>query len=180
MSVPREFLTESGEKAAERVSPVERPGAMHPANANTHDLVAEGLARLLEGQRRFAEEFGLQYGRVFRDGYESYIGPDSVTLIRRWLSGDGNGAGSLDTLFRDLAAHQLALLSALDSAVCDAVDGVDTKMSLWRRALRRLGLGGTGATGATSDRRVSHQLRVVTPAFVWGYVQARQAIDQTR
>ncbi len=78
-------------------------------------VIVDGFGQLVEGQRRFAEEFGLPYERVFSDGFEAFKGRDVRGVIRDWLQGKGGGADELDRLLRDLAEHQLALLCAAEA-----------------------------------------------------------------
>ena len=43
--------------------------------------LVEGTASLVEGQRCFADEFGLSYGRVFSDDFESFKSKDNCKVI---------------------------------------------------------------------------------------------------
>lgn len=75
------------------------------------DELLDGVARLIEGQRRFAEEFGVPYSRVFMDGFEAFKGRAIRDVLRDWLESE-HGADSLRNLLQDLANHQLALLES--------------------------------------------------------------------
>lgn len=75
------------------------------------DELLDGVARLIEGQRRFAEEFGVPYSRVFMDGFEAFKGRAIGDVLRDWLDAE-HGADKLRDLLEDLANHQLALLES--------------------------------------------------------------------
>ena len=60
------------------------------------DALARGMARLVEGQRQFAEEFGLPYSRVFSDGYESFKGRQVEAAVRDWFLDEHAGSGSAE------------------------------------------------------------------------------------
>lgn len=102
------------------------PDSMRPPRARSHhdlgsgpapnaspciDELLDGVARLIEGQRRFAEEFGVPYSRVFMHGFEAFKGRAIRDVLRDWLHAE-HGAENLRDLLRDLAGHQLALLES--------------------------------------------------------------------
>lgn len=96
------------------------PTPVHPAEAHGGvtpeailDALSAGLAELVEGQRQFAEEFGLPYERVFTTGFEPFKGRETRSVLHEWLATDGEHAVDVRALLRDLAAHQWALLAAL-------------------------------------------------------------------
>lgn len=78
--------------------------------------LVEGLTQLVEGQRRFADEFGLNYERVFSDGFEAFKGRSVEDVLAEWLAADNDTADALTTLIQDLADHQLALVAAVETA----------------------------------------------------------------
>lgn len=84
--------------------------------------LVEGLAALVEGQRCFADEFGLSYGRVFNEQLASFRGKDTCKVISEWLRGGEEGAGMLKNLFDDLAQHQVAMVEAFDEVASESVD----------------------------------------------------------
>lgn len=84
-------------------------------------VLVQGLARLAAGQRCFADEFGLNYGRVFSSGYEDFKGQKPEKIICQWLCEGEEGAQRLQQLLDDLVKHQLALLGALEGIASEAV-----------------------------------------------------------
>ncbi|MCU7843201.1 MAG: hypothetical protein KZQ93_05110 [Candidatus Thiodiazotropha sp. (ex Monitilora ramsayi)] len=84
-------------------------------------VLVEGLASLIEGQRCFAEEFGLSYGRVFHDDLDSFRGNDTCKVISRWIRDGEAGATNLKKLFDDLAQHQMALLEAANEVASESI-----------------------------------------------------------
>ena len=142
-------------------------------------VLVRGLAGLVEAQRCFAEEFGLPHDRVFSAELEEFKGRKPEEVLREWLSGGEEGLGRLQSLFEDLAQHQLALVGGLDGIALEAVAQMENNIRtggggrrpFWRflapsrRTLRRQLL---------SDSTLRH-VRVVMPGFVHGYVRARVA-----
>ena len=140
---------------------------------SVRDALARGMARLVEGQRQFAEEFGLPYGRVFSDGYESFKGRQVEAAVRDWFVDEKTGADRLNGVFHDLVVHQMALLSALDGAVLEAFkdeyEVEATQGNLVLRWFRRL----VPARRKKLDP-TQRYLKVVAPAFVAAYAKARE------
>ena len=81
--------------------------------AFTRALV-HGIARLIEGQRQFAEEFGLSQRRVFPNCYELLEGQTPTQLAISLFTADWKSISELENLFADLIQHQVSLFSALD------------------------------------------------------------------
>jgi hypothetical protein len=81
--------------------------------AFTRALV-HGIARLIEGQRQFADEFGLSLNRVFPNSYEALEGQTPTQLAISLFTSDWNSIAELENMFDDLISHQVALFSALD------------------------------------------------------------------
>ncbi len=77
-------------------------------------VLVKGLAQLTEGQRCFADEFGMNYRRVFSDAYEPFKGEDPEKVIRQWLLEGEEGAERLQLLLDALVQHQLAMVGALE------------------------------------------------------------------
>lgn len=168
------------------VRPHRVPGAQAtPPKGGAHgrrlaQILVRGLAGLVAAQRCFAEEFGLAYGRVFSDGYESFKGRAPEEVVKEWLGGGEEGLGRLQRLFDDLAQHQLALVGALDGVALEAItvlgernDSRKGRGRLWlpfrrrsRDQLRRQLAG---------DHALRHA-RVVLPGCAHGYVRAREAV----
>lgn len=142
-------------------------------------VLVQGLARLAEGQRCFAEEFGLNYGRVFRDEFEQFKGKNPETVIRQWLKDGENGVLRLQGLLDDLLRHQLALVGALEGIATEAVD----QLSPQRVEKASPGLLGMRPFAWRCYRKLhrqyvqNHQLRhqkLVLNGFVTGYIRERE------
>jgi hypothetical protein len=97
--------------------------------------LVDGLTQLVEGQRCFADEFGLSYSRVFSDGFEAFKGQDVGTVVTNWLQGRDQAARGIASLLRDLADHQLALLQAVEDVTRQ--QGSRRRPSLLRRPHER-------------------------------------------
>lgn len=159
-----------------RVSGIE-PGCEAAAETPTVALAAE-LARLIEGQRQFAEEFGLPYERVFSDGFESFKDRDSSDVIAEWLAEGDSGAAELARLFDDLVSHQLALIGAIESLVAQGGSRRPSlqadrggKPRIWARLLEAL----RPRRPDAADPTVRY-LSLVAPAFVAAYARQRETL----
>lgn len=142
-------------------------------------VLVQGLARLAEGQRCFADEFGLNYGRVFSSEYETFKGQKSENVICQWLDEGEEGAQRLQQLLDDLLKHQLALLGALEGIASETVDQLCPK----RVKLNSPGFLGIRPFAWRSYRNLhrkyaqDHQLRLnelVINGFVSGYIRERE------
>ena len=97
---------------------IHEPGTNHSASikqsgdavgidADVFDSILIGLAQLIDGQRRFADEFGLKQELVFSTDLADIQKRGSSAVLRDWLTGAKPEASSqLDALFEDLAFHQ--------------------------------------------------------------------------
>ncbi|MFA5701028.1 MAG: type VI secretion system-associated FHA domain protein [Desulfuromonas sp.] len=142
-------------------------------------VLVQGLARLAEGQRCFADEFGLKYSRVFSSEYEDFKGQKPEKIIWQWLREGEDGAQRLQQLFDDLVKHQLALLGALEGIASEAVAQLCPK----RAKLNGPGILGLRPFAWRSYRNLhrkyaqDHQLRLnelVINGFVSGYTRERE------
>lgn len=156
--------------------PPPRPRNAPPIAAK---VLIQGLARLVEGQRCFAEEFGLNYGRVFRDEFEQFKGKNPEAVIRQWLKEGDAGVGRLQGLLDDLLQHQLALVGALEGVATEAVN----QLSPQQIEKTSPGLLGLRPFAWRCYRKLhrqyvqNHQLRhqnLVLNGFVTGYVRERE------
>ncbi len=175
-------IMEAGTVVAEKpvsagglLSPPMRDDAVANDEAAMAHALATGLARLIEGQRRFGEEFGLPLSRVFSDDFEPFRGRSVEKVIYEWLLDGASSVAKLDRIFNDLLAHQMALLEAVDGAVMQALRRASqrrSRLQLWRDAFQ-----------STFFRRREEPLRsdqtlrylhLVAPAFIAAYAGARQ------
>lgn len=156
-----------------------------PLDANPAQILIRGLARLAEGQRCFAEEFGLNYGRVFRDEFEPFKGKNPETVIRQWIKEGEGGAQRLQGLLDDLLQHQLALVGALEGIANEAVDQLSPK----KAESASPGLLGLRPFAWHCYRKLhrqyvqNHQLRhqnLVLNGFVTGYIREREKQNNQR
>ena len=81
--------------------------------AFTRALV-HGIARLIEGQRQFADEFGLSSRRVFPHSHQLLEGQTPTQLAISLFTADWKSISELENMFADLIQHQVSLFSALD------------------------------------------------------------------
>ncbi|WP_305044509.1 type VI secretion system-associated FHA domain protein [Geoalkalibacter sp.] len=109
-----------------------------------------GLARMIEGLRCFADEFGLAQRRVLSAAWEDlHQGRPTEDVVRGWLRGGEEGARRIAQLFEDLATHQVALLYAGESIARETAAQFDprhfeqraprilgARLGVWRRYCR--------------------------------------------
>jgi len=136
--------------------------------------LVEGIASLVDGQKCFAEEFGLSYGRVFHDEYELFKGQDTQRVIAEWLRSGEEGADLLKNLFNDFAQHQLALMEAADEVAFTAIQIQNGKKhKLVSMIDKENSQNSDLIKSLRSNRRMLHQY-LVAPAFVSGYAKSRE------
>lgn len=140
--------------------------------------LVEGIASLVEGQRCFADEFGLSYRRVFRGEYEPFKGRETERVIAEWVKGGEKGADLLREIFEDLARHQLALVEAVDQV---AQSAMEIRKGKREKLVGIYDMDGTGSESRQrhfrQNRKALHQ-HVVVPAFVSGYAKARERMGE--
>lgn len=141
-----------------------RQGSRKLSGKSVHALI-DGVTRLIEGQKRFADEMGLPYTRIFSDGFESFKNQDANAVILDWLHCGNEGRDKLESLFVDLMAHQLALVEAITAIESEAAP---KDASLIRRLQGLLG----EKTPSQQHRR--RYMEVTAPALVAAYARARE------
>lgn len=142
-----------------------RKGTRKLSGKSVHTLI-DGVARLVEGQKRFADEMGLPYTRIFNDGFEAFKNQDANSVILDWLYCGNEGCSNLESLFTDLMAHQLALVEAISAIQ------LDTSRKERPFVERLQSLLGDKNSPATKDHR--RYMEVIAPALVAAYARARE------
>jgi len=136
------------DKAGRRTPPAFSPEKPAGSPVAAVEAMIAGLARLVDGQRQFAEEFGLPYGRVFDDAFEPFKSRDTREVLRDWVPSD-EGPEHLQQLLLNIAHHQLAVLQAAEHVVGRSVQPMDRWLC---RALQRA----RGASGEASDLALAY------------------------
>lgn len=151
--------------------------------SGAESALRQGLARLIEGLRCFADEFGLAYGRVFCEEFNDFKGRCPEEVLRQWCDGGEEGTLRLARVIDDLVHHQLALVAALDGVARETVDELSPrrvaehtpgwlrlKLFAWRsyRVLHK---------ELEHNQNLRHA-RLVLPGFVTGYVKVREERSQ--
>lgn len=138
--------------------------------------LVEGIASLVDGQKCFADEFGLSYGRVFHDEYELFKGQDTQRIIADWLRSGEQGAALFRNLFHDMAQHQLALIEAADEVAVTAMEVKNGKKDKLSTLIGKdNGQNAELVKSLRSSRQMLHQY-LVAPAFVAGYAKSRESL----
>lgn len=89
--------------------------------ANSPQIILAGMIKLLDGQRRFAEELGLTYAHVFHEEGQEFRHKKPAQVLRQWLQDKVEGPKKLNSLIDDLVEHNLALCAALDGVALEAM-----------------------------------------------------------
>lgn len=84
-------------------------------------VILTGFVRLLEGQRRFVEELGLPYDRVFDEECRVFRNKKPELILRAWLKDKVEGPKKFTRLVNDLIEHNLALCAALDGVAQESL-----------------------------------------------------------
>ncbi len=172
--------------------PVTQPPKAHPApspprgggehayrGASPSQAVVAGIARLVEGMRCFADEFGLARGRVLAEVCDDLQGHRPEDILRGWLRGGEEGAQRIHHLFDALASHQMALVSGLEGVARETVSHFNPQQ-FQQRAPRVFGLRpGVWRSYCSYYRELvanDHQLhqKLVLPGFLAAYARARE------
>ncbi len=88
-------------------------------------VVIDGLARLVEGQRRVAEEFGVSQARLFPRSASLLDGRSAHEALRGLFRRGSGREAEVANLLEDLIAHQIALVEALDAVSLATLDHLD-------------------------------------------------------
>ena len=96
-------------------------------NQLTSRVIINGLIKLIEGQKRFANEFGLPFERVFRHTAKTMCHEDTSRVFRSWLQDSEDGATSIAHLLTDIIEHNIALYAALDGIATESLAQLSPK-----------------------------------------------------
>jgi hypothetical protein len=91
------------------------------ARVTSSHVILTGLIKLLEGQRRFVEELGLPYDRVFDEECRVFRNNNPEPILRAWLQDKIEGPKKFTRLINDLVEHNLALCAALDGVAQESI-----------------------------------------------------------
>ncbi len=99
-----------------------------PKKYRLGNTVVKGIAKLIQGQRQFAEEFGLSNARVFPTTYHLLDGRSPEKCLKQIFRSGELGLLQLDALFKDMVEHQLALFSAIDAVAEETLISLSPKI----------------------------------------------------
>lgn len=149
-----------------------------PSSERMMQCLVAGLERLVEGQKQFAEEFGLSFSRIFPNTEELGQEKGVTQLIREWLTGETEQAEeNLQQLFDALVKHQLALTAALDGIALQAIQELTSKRKNTRTGIQAL--------LSKKPKMASHELknnqrlrfqRIIVPGFINAYMRVREKL----
>jgi hypothetical protein len=105
-----------------------REGSKTPEKKLTSSsAILAGLSRLLVGQKRFAEELGVPYTRVFAEECQVFRNKEPDMILRDWLRDKTEGPQKFKQLINDLVEHNLALHAALDGVALESISRLSPK-----------------------------------------------------
>ena len=85
-------------------------------------ILLYGVVRLLEGQRCFAEEFGISLQQLFSNECQEFRYRNPRAVIQEWILDTENGPRKFNTLMLGLIQHYLALHAALDGIAHESLN----------------------------------------------------------
>ncbi|WP_429884449.1 type VI secretion system-associated FHA domain protein [Geoalkalibacter halelectricus] len=179
MHKPKKSVVTRLDTAAAGRSPTAGVSAKSAAGRIPAQALIAGLARMIEGLRCFADEFGLAQWRVLGANWEEFQGRGAEEVLRGWLRDEKQGAERIERLFEDLMDHQMALLGGLEGVAREAAEQFNPRQ-VRQRAPRMLGLSpGLWRNYCRHFQEVTdsdHQLyrSLLLPGFVTAYAQARE------
>ncbi len=98
-----------------------RSGQISKKDMTSTYVILTGLIKLIEGQRRFTEELGLPYARIFDEECQVFRNKRPELILQDWLRDKLVGPGKFSCLFNDLVEHNLALCAALDGVALESI-----------------------------------------------------------
>lgn len=138
-----------------------------------------GLARMIDGLRCFADEFGIAPSRVV-EAWEEFQGKNSEEVLNEWFGRGEEGCRLIERLFEDLIGHQMALLKGMEEAVRVAVDRLSPQV-ITQDAPRFMGLLPAVWShycrtyqNLLSNNEESLYRESVLPGFIAGYIRFRE------
>lgn len=146
-------------------------------NAVTLNILVQGLANLIAGQKQFAEEFGLSLNRLFPQSEENLQVSDLKKSLAQWLMDESPETQmQLQQLFDALAQHQLALIAALDGIALQTLSEVTTQLpdttirfALSQHAAKKW-------LRTLQDNKYLRYQKLIAPGFVESYIKSRETI----
>lgn len=90
-------------------------------DVSSSHVILTGLIQLLEGQRRFTEELGLPYDRIFNEQCQIFRNKQPDLILQDWLRDKLDGPQKFRCLINDLVEHNLALCAALDGVALESI-----------------------------------------------------------
>lgn len=152
---------------------------------NASGIILSGIARLLVGQRRFAEELGLPYDRVFAQECQIFRDKDPEAVLLEWLRDKIDGPEKVSRLINDLVEHNLALYAALDGVALESISRLSPK-AVKKRSFSILGWRPFAwltfrriHRSYTANDYLRHQEMVVT-GFAKAYCTARETFRKSK
>jgi predicted component of type VI protein secretion system len=98
-----------------------------PKNTKLGRTVVQGMSMLIQGQRQFAEEFGISNARVFPQSHHLLDGQSPDKCLKQIFRSGETGIEQLQEIFNDMIEHQLALFSAIDAVAKEALTSLSPK-----------------------------------------------------
>ncbi len=112
----------------ELTTPTVNTDVASPKKYRLGNAVVKGIAKLIQGQRQFAEEFGLSSARVFPQTHHLFDGNSPEKSIKQIFRSGESGVLQLEALFNDMVEHQLALFSAIDAVAEETLNSLSPKI----------------------------------------------------
>jgi len=154
-------------------------------NSDILDSLLIGLAQLVDSQRRFADEYGLDLGQVFNSDLSEIQKRGSVTVLQEWLEGqDPDASTKLDKLFEDLTHHQVGILGSLDKIAQRTIKYLGPELTTKNlHGLARLGPVWPHYKVRNRKLAADQQSRkklIISPGVAYGYTRIKNKVSKKR
>ncbi|VAW92903.1 hypothetical protein MNBD_GAMMA22-520 [hydrothermal vent metagenome] len=143
------------------------------------NAVVKGITQLIQGQRQFAEEFGLNSARVFPKSHSLLDVQNPKKLLKQIFRSGEPGIVQLQGLFSDMVEHQLALFNSIDAVAQQALNSLSPETINNEHPSRLVTAGGKWRFYKNYHKEflVNTNLRfneIVAPSFVKSYSSNRE------
>lgn len=145
-------------------------------------IMLQGVARLIEGQLKFADEFGLGRKRVFPEVHELLTDNNIEQVLTSLLASGDEGLKSWCDLFDALIAHQLALMTAIEGVVLHTMTVVEDRtkrkynpLQVIKQLFKRKTFGTIFSTEHYKNNRQVRYKELIVPGFIDSYIQTRRS-----
>ena len=148
-------------------------------NPHNLSLLTQGVAKLINGQQRFAEQFGIALSK----DDQALTADNLAAKLDDWLRSGKRGEDNIQQLIKVLYHHQLALINALDGVALRAIDYLyhETDAVKFKQRVVKLLQKDSKRKQMIADFKSDEQLRyqhIIAPGLVDYYLLAQEKLTK--